>query len=126
MVAFFYYKIPSLTLANNQSKIVLLLVLPRITPFNAGDDAVFTGDFFTVTCAVSHGDLPMEISWLHNDHEITDDMGISFASSRRINTLTIESVADYNAGNYTCQAKNAAGVDKYTIDLVVNGLSPQL
>lgn len=73
-------------------------------------------------CVVSHGDLPMEILWLHNGHEIQDDLGVTFTSNKRISTLTIESVAHYNAGNYTCQAKNKAGVDTFTIDLVVNGL----
>lgn len=99
-----------------------MLVLPRITPFSGGEDAIFTGDYFTVMCAVTHGDLPMEITWLHNDREITDDLGVSFVSNKRVSTLTIESVAAYNAGNYTCQAKNKAGVDKFAIELTVNGL----
>lgn len=63
----------------------------------------------------------MQIIWLHNDQEITEDMGVSFLSNKRISTLTIESVAAYNAGNYTCQASNIAGVDRFTIDLIVNG-----
>lgn len=96
--------------------------MPRITPFSGGEEAVFTEDFFSVTCVVSHGDLPMEIVWLHNEQEITEDLGVSFNSNKRTSALTIESVAAYNAGNYTCQAKNSAGTDRYTIELIVNGL----
>lgn len=103
------------------SNVFILLVLPRIVPFSAGEDAIFTSDFFTVTCAVSHGDLPLQIVWLHNNLEITDDLGITFSVSKRTSAMTIESVAAYNTGNYTCQATNAAGIDRFTIDLVVNG-----
>lgn len=63
----------------------------------------------------------MEITWLHDGQEIQEENGATFNSNKRTSALTIESVAAYNAGNYTCLAKNSAGVDKYTIELIVNG-----
>jgi hypothetical protein len=39
-----------------------------------------------------------------------------------MNVLFISSVAPSNRGNYTCVAKNVAGIDSFTAQLLVNGI----
>lgn len=50
-------------------------------------------------------------------------MGVStMAVGDSMNVLFIPSVAPSNRGNYTCVAKNFAGYDSYTSQLLVNGI----
>lgn len=113
-----------------QSKIEsILTVLPKITPFSTGSDALYPGDYLSLQCSVMHGDLPLSISWKFNDRiiESNNEVGISKSGSRS-SVLTIESIRDHHAGNITCVGKNTAGVANYTVALVVNGsnLSPPI
>lgn len=99
-----------------------ITVLPKITPFSPGSDAFFPGDYFSVQCSIIHGDLPIKIYWKFNDHivESNNELLISNMGSRS-SVLTIESIRDYHAGNYSCFGKNAAGMANHSVALVVNG-----
>lgn len=71
---------------------------------------------------VPKGDLPLEITWLHNDYPLMDDSSVSvLKSSSRISGLTFESLDDRHRGTYTCIAKNKAGRAKFSTDLNING-----
>lgn len=39
----------------------------------------------------------------------------------RSSVLTIETIRDHHAGNYSCFGKNAAGISNHSVALVVNG-----
>lgn len=69
-----------------------------------------------------HGDLPISIYWKFNEHiiESTNELQIAKMGSRS-SVLTIESIRDYHAGNYSCFGKNTAGIANHTVALVVNG-----
>lgn len=97
-------------------------VLPKITPFSAGSDAFFPGDYFSLQCSIIHGDLPISIYWKFNDRLIdsANDMAIAKMGSRS-SVLTIESIHDYHAGNYSCYGQNAAGTTSHAVALAVNG-----
>lgn len=65
----------------------------------------------------------MNISWLLNNQDVDEDsMGIStMMVNKRTSVLTIDSVDDHHAGNYTCLARNRAGLQSFTTELNVYG-----
>lgn len=87
------------------------------------------GGFALVQCAVTTGDLPLNITWKYpGDHEVT-----SVQDSRRpkvtVTTmgaraamLSIDILMAEHAGNYSCVASNAAAATSYTAELHINGV----
>lgn len=66
----------------------------------------------------------MTITWLLNNRSVETFGDISMSKiGKRIHLLSIESVASHHAGNYTCRAKNVAGMTEHAAVLTVNGLS---
>lgn len=102
---------------------LFFLVVPQIAQFSFGGEPANAGDLATVTCAVTKGDLPIDITWMFGDRQIEFgyDMVIS-SSSKRLKQLTIETVAAKHAGEYTCVASNIAGSVSHTAVLEVNGI----
>ena len=100
------------------------LVPPKINYFSFGNDEPMSyGEFINVQCIISGGDLPVNISWILNGKPFDDYLEIyTTKRGKRINELTIESVAAKHAGNYSCIAENKAGSVNYTAELKVNGL----
>lgn len=99
----------------------LVLVPPQIAPFDFGEEAINSGELVSITCSVHKGDLPIDMSWYHNGKPISDEEGISIMKSRKVNTLSIESVSFESAGEYSCVAKNRAGSTSHSAILNVNG-----
>lgn len=103
---------------------VVFVVAPKMTPFSFGDEPLQEGESAGVTCIVSAGDQPLELSWWLNQEKLDPNRSdVSIISGKRSTTLTIDSVTGNLAGNYTCMAKNAAGRAEVTAQLVVNGSS---
>lgn len=76
----------------------------------------------TVSCAISKGDLPVNISWTLNGRDVQTFYGISTSSlNKKVNHLTIESAQAPHTGEYVCLAENNAGIDRYSSYLNVNG-----
>lgn len=95
---------------------------PEITPFDFVDSPIDAEDFASISCIISKGDLPIEIIWTHNSKPISPHDGITITkTSKRLSQLTIDSVDASHAGNYTCNAKNKAGIISHTATLNVNG-----
>lgn len=113
-------------ISQRNSAETFFLALPKISPFSFGDEPVNFGDSTSVQCTVSSGDFPISIRWLLNNQAIGNDaryLGISTAKlGKRVNALTIDSVAEQHAGNYTCEASNHAGVEISSAVLIVNGI----
>lgn len=102
----------------------ILSVPPEITPFNFGGNTVNAGDSVSATCSVHKGDLPINISWLHNNVSIGYNDGIVISSAgKKISTMAIDSVDESHSGTYTCLAANRAGKMTYSALLYVNGTS---
>ncbi|VVC30731.1 Immunoglobulin subtype,Immunoglobulin-like domain,Immunoglobulin-like fold,Immunoglobulin subtype [Cinara cedri] len=100
---------------------LLVNVRPQILPFSFGDNPNNAGDKVQVGCTVAKGDQPLRISWNFYSEELSSNMGVStMAVGDSMNVLFIPSVAPSNRGNYTCVAKNPAGHDSYTAQLLVN------
>lgn len=96
--------------------------MPQILPFDFGESPINTGDMATVNCAVTKGDFPIKISWSFNGRTVLETPGITVGQiNKRISTLSIDMVEAHHIGNYTCNAENVAGVDKFSAALNVNG-----
>lgn len=65
----------------------------------------------------------MNVHWLLNEYNLPAHLNIATTKfTRHTHVLAIESVSGDHAGNYTCIAKNSAGIAEYTAALIVNGL----
>lgn len=82
-----------------------------------------SGEPASVQCTILLGDNPMTITWLLNNQSIDELRDISVSKiGKRIHVLSIESVAGHHAGEYSCRAKNVAGLAEHSAILSVNGL----
>nr|XP_015838893.1 PREDICTED: Down syndrome cell adhesion molecule isoform X21 [Tribolium castaneum] len=100
---------------------VQVMVPPQITPFEFTDNPVNSEDMCSLLCTVSKGDFPIEITWRLNNRSIEAYQGISvLRTNKRISQLSIDSVQAEHAGEYTCLAKNPAGITHQSAILHVN------
>lgn len=81
------------------------------------------GDVASVTCVVTKGDFPIDISWMFQNQLIDDKREDIIVSNvgKRGKQLSIEAVKAGHAGEYTCIASNVAGSTTRTASLDVNG-----
>lgn len=104
------------------NKLIFAQVLPQILPFDFGEESINSGDMTSISCSISKGDLPLNISWHFNDQLLKNQNGIAITKvNKRLSALSIESVQAEHAGRYTCTARNDAGTDSYSAYLNVNG-----
>lgn len=101
----------------------ILVVTPKIAPFDFGEEPSNYADSASVQCLVTSGDLPIEFKWLFNGRPVIEYSGITTAKmGKRNSVLTIDSVSGKHAGNFTCQASNSAASAQFTSQLIVNGV----
>ena len=80
------------------------------------------GNFAQLSCIVMSGDEPLTISWTFHGQGISTDLGIAITPlGTRASMLSIASVGHRHSGDYTCSARNDAGVKTETAVLRVNG-----
>lgn len=104
-------------------------VLPQITPFSFGDDQdVNFDEAVAATCIITKGDLPIHIWWTIVDsfngvekNLTTNDGVVITRTSQKLSLLNIDSVKARHRGNYTCYAKNNAGISQHSAFLSVHG-----
>ncbi|XP_044018828.1 Down syndrome cell adhesion molecule-like protein Dscam2 isoform X31 [Aphidius gifuensis] len=100
---------------------VQVMVIPQILPFGFGDEPVNSGDAVSVTCSISKGDVPLEISWTLNNEPLKEDHDdIAISNRKRQSMLSIDSVAAKHSGLYECKASNNAGSAIHRASLTVN------
>ncbi|KAG8244655.1 hypothetical protein J6590_017600 [Homalodisca vitripennis] len=102
--------------------ILSLSVPPRIIPFSFGDAPIFAGQAAQVTCFVSEGDSPLDITWSVEGSSDSSRQGLSTLKGAKVNMLMIDSVEYRHSGNYTCSASNPAGVVTFTTTLEIHVL----
>ncbi|CAG0885273.1 unnamed protein product [Cyprideis torosa] len=97
-------------------------VLPEIVSFEFTEAAKEAGSQASLYCFVPKGDLPIAITWTFHGGNISSEMGFSTVKvGLRSSALSINRVTAAHAGVYTCQARNAAGEDTHSAQLLVNG-----
>lgn len=86
------------------------------------DDAV------SAVCTITKGDLPIHIWWTlvddfhgYEKNLSTNDGLMITRNSQKISMLAIDAVKARHRGNYTCYAKNKAGISKHSAFLFING-----
>ncbi|XP_052841678.1 cell adhesion molecule Dscam2 isoform X9 [Drosophila gunungcola] len=101
---------------------VQVMVAPKISPFDFGDEPSNFGESASVQCLVTSGDFPVSFAWLFNGREINENVyDVSMVKlGKKISALSIDYVRDHHAGNYTCVAVNRATSVNFTAELVVN------
>lgn len=78
--------------------------------FRFDADEINAMDMVSTSCTVNKGDLPIKITWMHNNQLIYSNDGVSISrTNQRISIVSIESVRDRHSGNYTCIAENSGG-----------------
>lgn len=81
-----------------------------------------TGETAQVTCSVSSGDQPLDISWSFEGQSVEGITGVSTVrAGKKARVLLIDPVSAAHRGNYTCTVKNPAGVSNFTTALYING-----
>lgn len=96
-------------------------VAPKIVPF-AFEDELEAGSHASLQCSVEQGDTPLSISWIFHGQELSSQMGIETVRiGKRNNLLTIESIAPFHAGKFTCLVSNLAGSTNHSTILIVRG-----
>ncbi|XP_059046532.1 cell adhesion molecule Dscam2 isoform X48 [Achroia grisella] len=88
-----------------------VMVVPHIIPFEV-EESIFAGESVHLTCHVSKGDRPLQISWRFQGKEIPyhNSMGITTTKlGEKASVLSIPTAMGQHSGNYTCTASNRAG-----------------
>ncbi|XP_045447571.1 Down syndrome cell adhesion molecule-like protein Dscam2 [Melitaea cinxia] len=100
-----------------------VMVPPQILPFEFGDEPANAGDMASISCAVSKGDQPLNITWVFNGNIVSkrNDLGIVLTNvNRKTSILNIDSVNGIHRGTYYCVATNPAGSVNHSAILEVN------
>ena len=95
---------------------------PKLVPINFGQEVFDEGMSAQILCSVAAGDEPMTITWSFHGINISSDSGIITNNmGSRASFLMIQSVTHGHRGEYSCRARNGAGVATSTTELKVNG-----
>ncbi|KAL7736494.1 hypothetical protein ACLKA6_019693 [Drosophila palustris] len=107
---------------------VQVMVPPQIVPFDFGEETINMNEMVSATCTINKGDTPLEVYWttapepkLGVARLMSNDGILITKTTQRISMLSIESVHARHRANYTCVARNAAGIVYHTAELRVNG-----
>lgn len=79
-------------------------------------------DFAQLSCIAAKGDQPLTFTWSFHGSGITNDLDIlTTPIGAKGSMLVISSVSYKHRGNFTCSARNPAGIREETAELKVNG-----
>ncbi|XP_070387105.1 cell adhesion molecule DSCAML1-like [Dermacentor albipictus] len=92
---------------------------PKLSPLQLPEGLV-AGTDVRLTCSVVVGDTPLEILWYQNEKRLTSLSSVEEETSTHLSTLSFKPLSEDHGGTYKCMARNAAGVDSASVELVVN------
>lgn len=105
----------------------MITVKPQLQPFSFGSGPLNTGTVVTLPCTLAAGDRPVTLQWLFNGQEVNPSLGVKVMDIGDASSiLSIISINEKLAGEYSCVAKNVAGMEKHSSVLVVNGIFPKI
>lgn len=68
--------------------------------------------------------MPISFKWMLNGEPVSKYGGVNVGLfGKKSSVLSIDSIEQHHAGNYTCIASNMAGISTYSTELVVRGTS---
>lgn len=67
------------------------------------------------------GSLPITVTWLKDNEEITEDDHIRMTFENNVASLYLSGIEVKHDGKYVCQAKNDAGIQRCSAVLSVKG-----
>lgn len=107
-----------------QAYYMMMSAEPVITPFFFNQN-VQENQRSSVLCTISSGELPVTISWLKDGQLLTPTLALEkkiiIKPDVDQSTLKFNPVRLDHAGNYTCVARNSAGIQAHSSQLVVHG-----
>ena len=75
-----------------------------------------------VTCAISAGDLPIEVTWLRDGKPIANHLGVEVQTGEFHSLLIFKKLRGEHSGVYTCTARNLASTASRAATLLVQGI----
>lgn len=103
---------------------IIFSVRPKILPIPPMTNLLAEGMRAAISCQIVEGDLPVMFTWIKVDGGVNNGLGVGTVTRNHdeySSSLIIERITTEHAGNYTCIATNAAGEEKFTVPLTVNG-----
>lgn len=85
------------------------------------DITCMVGSEISMKCLLS-GSLPMTLSWIKDDHELTEDEHVKMSYETKSAVLNLKNAQLSHGGKYVCQAQNKAGTQRCAAVLIVTGL----
>lgn len=71
--------------------------------------------------------MPVSFFWMLNGEPVTKYAGINVGLfGKKSSVLSIDSIDQHHAGNYTCKVSNMAGLSSYSAELIVRGIATYL
>ena len=122
--------------ANNQPVLVQFTYVgpPKILPI-ATADSYPEGSTINLICTVSGGQRKgLTLGWTKDGEELDDEYlrfskafdNISIEKTGAdISILRISNATHANSGRFTCKAKNGLGEDSTSVNIIINGESPE-
>lgn len=74
-----------------------------------------------VTCAISAGDLPIEVAWLRDGRPIANYLNVEVQTGEFHSLLIFKKLRGEHSGVYTCTARNLAATASRAAALLVQG-----
>nr|XP_040568004.1 Down syndrome cell adhesion molecule-like protein Dscam2 isoform X1 [Lepeophtheirus salmonis] len=99
----------------SQSGDLKVLVPPTINHFSVGEH-LRLGQRVSMLCSITDGDLPISLTWYRNSEPLSDGGdGISLTQIGDYESvLRIDDLKPQHNANFTCVAKNSAGITQYS------------
>ena len=92
---------------------------PQISPFKVLED-LSEGKRVSLVCSVTSGTAPISFTWLKDGSPVGTLSGVKLVHFDDFqDQLQIESLDANHMGNYSCNAKNAYGSDRMSIQVVL-------
>ncbi|KAG1671039.1 Down syndrome cell adhesion molecule-like protein Dscam2 [Nymphon striatum] len=105
---------------SQKSTYIKVLTKPSLLGFEYQEMELDENEPFSAICSVNKGDEPIKIYWMKNNLTVILGHGTDIATTKMYSVLQIREVNGNDAGNYTCIARNEAGFDMRTVNLMVS------
>lgn len=111
----------SFRLPVNDNNICVFSLEPPSFVQRLKDMSCIVGSEISMKCMLS-GSLPMTLSWIKDDRELTEDEHFKMSCETKSAMLNLKNAQLSHGGKYVCQAQNKAGTQRCAAVLIVTGL----